>query len=337
VLDRPVFGPTDDVDPLSDLNFDDVCLRLDWEVPLWVGNEIQSDSLMFDLQFTARQARNNNGDGGWTVVQPGDDLGTAVSNASGGETLLLASGTHTGSFTTSDSINIRGEGPTNTTYEANVSGASAGMDVQAGNLRIGDLTVTDGGQMININDGGAVGRVSDVVLSNIVATDSDQKALVVDYTDNALVRDVEVTGSGDDGLTLWYTNDSQVENVVANDNDDNGIYFNGDNNYLLDAEANNNSNDEGVDINWYQDLGPDTQRVVLDNVTAKNNGAEDVELHDNGTDDDAADDSKLLRKVETGGAPVGLRLGEVDPSEVRTEASSFPNGTVNDGGTDVDV
>ena len=40
---------------------DNPCLCLDWEVPTEVGNEIQGDSLEFDLEFHAEQCRNNDG------------------------------------------------------------------------------------------------------------------------------------------------------------------------------------------------------------------------------------------------------------------------------------
>jgi predicted ribosomally synthesized peptide with SipW-like signal peptide len=45
----------------SDAEGENYCLCLDWEVPTSVGNEIQGDSLEFDLQFYAEQCRNNNG------------------------------------------------------------------------------------------------------------------------------------------------------------------------------------------------------------------------------------------------------------------------------------
>jgi len=35
------------------------CICIEWEVPIDVGNEIQSDSLDFDIQFAAEQERNN--------------------------------------------------------------------------------------------------------------------------------------------------------------------------------------------------------------------------------------------------------------------------------------
>ena len=45
----------------TDAEGDNYCLCLDWEVPTSVGNEIQGDSLEFDLQFYAEQCRNNDG------------------------------------------------------------------------------------------------------------------------------------------------------------------------------------------------------------------------------------------------------------------------------------
>ena len=40
---------------------EDVCLAFAWELPLAVGNEVQSDSVGFDLTFVAVQERNNDG------------------------------------------------------------------------------------------------------------------------------------------------------------------------------------------------------------------------------------------------------------------------------------
>lgn len=330
VVDRPTFdGGSSTEEPT-----DPTCVRLDWEVPTWVGNEIQADSVSFDLQFYAEQARHNDGTGDWTLVSSGDDLQTAVDNAADGDTLLLGAGNHTGSILVDHPVHIRGEGPSNTTYDA--GGASTGMDVQTAGIRIGNLTATNAGQAIDVNgQATGSGRTSDIMLSTIVAENNTDRAIVVDYTDNALVRDIETVDNGNDGLTFWYTNDSHAETVTANNNGDNGIYFNGDNNILLDSEANNNV-DEGVDLNWYDDLGPTQQRVTLDNVSAENNGEDDVELHDNGSDEAVADDSMLLRKVTTGGAPTGLRLVQVAASEVRTEQSSFPNGQLDGSDNDVD-
>jgi predicted ribosomally synthesized peptide with SipW-like signal peptide len=54
--DRDAFTGT------SSQNFDDdCCLGFAWEVPTSVGNEIQTDSVNFDLSFVAQQERHNDG------------------------------------------------------------------------------------------------------------------------------------------------------------------------------------------------------------------------------------------------------------------------------------
>jgi predicted ribosomally synthesized peptide with SipW-like signal peptide len=53
--DQASFAGTGDDDP------ENPCLCIDWDVPTTVGNEIQGDSLKFDLQFHALQARHNDG------------------------------------------------------------------------------------------------------------------------------------------------------------------------------------------------------------------------------------------------------------------------------------
>ncbi|MCG1003747.1 MULTISPECIES: SipW-dependent-type signal peptide-containing protein [Halobacterium] len=50
---------------------ENACLCIDWEVPTTVGNEIQSDSVGFDLEFHAEQCRNN--DGTHNPCADGDD------------------------------------------------------------------------------------------------------------------------------------------------------------------------------------------------------------------------------------------------------------------------
>lgn len=342
VVDRPVFaGGSDAGNPT-----DPTGIRLDWEVPTWVGNEIQGDSCAFDLGFHAEQARHNDGTGSWTVVQPGDDLQTAVDDAASGDTLLLAAGTHTGEVTVDKPLNVRGEGPTNTTYDAHdvggggslTSSRDLGVQVRADDVRVGDLTATGADQAIQVNDNSG-DRLSGAVISNVRAENNGNqgrgRALVVNHTDGAIVRDVVSRNNGNDGLTLWYVNDSHVETVEATDNGDNGIYVNGDDNVLLDSTAKRNV-DEGVDISWNDDLSPGQQRVTVDNVVATDNGRDDVELNDKGTDDAVDDDSKLLRQVSTGGAPNGLRLVRVAQTEVRVEGSSFPNGILDGNDNDVD-
>jgi predicted ribosomally synthesized peptide with SipW-like signal peptide len=71
------------------------CLCVEWEVPLEVGNEIQTDSVEFDITFAARQSRNNpdpENPFATTTVHPGEDLAAAVSNANSGDTISVFGG-----------------------------------------------------------------------------------------------------------------------------------------------------------------------------------------------------------------------------------------------------
>jgi predicted ribosomally synthesized peptide with SipW-like signal peptide len=60
------------------------CLRIQWEVPTGVGNEIQSDSLEFDITFAAFQERNNpvpENPFADVTVGPGESIQTAIDDA----------------------------------------------------------------------------------------------------------------------------------------------------------------------------------------------------------------------------------------------------------------
>lgn len=80
--DQACFAGTGDDAP------ENPCLCLDWEVPTSVENEIQGDSLEFDLEFHAEQCRHNDGttnpcaDGGEDVECESCDLPTDVTDAS---------------------------------------------------------------------------------------------------------------------------------------------------------------------------------------------------------------------------------------------------------------
>lgn len=58
-------NPVDDRNPFAGVEDskeeNDICVLLDWEVPTEVGNEIQTDSVGFDLSFYAEQSRHNDG------------------------------------------------------------------------------------------------------------------------------------------------------------------------------------------------------------------------------------------------------------------------------------
>ena len=141
------------------------CLCIDWEIPMDVGNEIQSDSVEFDVAFAAEQERNNSDPESPFVdatVGSGDgfDFSTiesAVDAADPGDVISVAPGTYeTGS--TSGVLDVEGlilQGP-----NAGIAGDSADRGTEAtieGPLFIGaDDICVDGFEIrdTNANSGG---------------------------------------------------------------------------------------------------------------------------------------------------------------------------------------
>jgi len=87
-------------------NIDEQCVCFEWEVPVEVGNEIQTDSVSFDFEFYAEQSRHNDGtnnpcvdetvvtayDNDWkgsTLANPTD--GNVYTNVSFGQTQTVLS------------------------------------------------------------------------------------------------------------------------------------------------------------------------------------------------------------------------------------------------------
>jgi predicted ribosomally synthesized peptide with SipW-like signal peptide len=61
LADRPVFEGVEQPFIDEEVNAAETCVCFEWEVPTDVGNEIQTDSVMFDLEFYAEQARHGDG------------------------------------------------------------------------------------------------------------------------------------------------------------------------------------------------------------------------------------------------------------------------------------
>lgn len=297
-------------------------------------NEIQGDEIEFEVVISLLQKDPI------TVGSAGADYSSiqaAVDAASAGDTVKLVDSSYSESFTISnDSIGLYGQGAT-----IDVGGANRGVVVNADDATLSGVEITNADpQAIEVNADATSNspRKSGVTLRNLtVDNGATGRSIVVDYSDNVVANNVVTSNNGNDGFTFWYTHDSRAENVTANGNGDNGIYFNGDNNALLHSTANGNS-DEGLDVNWYDDIGPSQQRVLVDGVVTRNNGEDDVELHDNGTDDGTAADSKLLKNVDTSSstAPTSLRLVQVSEGEVQTVNCVFPNPTLDGNDNDVD-
>ncbi|OTF01502.1 MULTISPECIES: SipW-dependent-type signal peptide-containing protein [Halorubrum] len=61
LADRPTFAGVTEAFTDGEPNVDEQCVCFTWEVPTSVENEIQTDSVMFDFEFYAVQARHNDG------------------------------------------------------------------------------------------------------------------------------------------------------------------------------------------------------------------------------------------------------------------------------------
>ena len=61
LADRPTFDGVTEPFVEGEPNVDEQCVCFEWSVPASVGNEIQTDSVAFDFEFFAVQARHNDG------------------------------------------------------------------------------------------------------------------------------------------------------------------------------------------------------------------------------------------------------------------------------------
>jgi predicted ribosomally synthesized peptide with SipW-like signal peptide len=95
-----------------------------WEVPASVGNEIQTDSVEFDLGVYAEQCRNNDGTDNPVVdavVPAGESVQSAVDAASAGDVIRVAPGTFTEQVVLDKPVTLLGAGPGQTTIESPTS------------------------------------------------------------------------------------------------------------------------------------------------------------------------------------------------------------------------
>ena len=61
IANRPAFEGVEEPFVGDEPNVAETCICLEWEVPTTVGNEIQTDSVAFDIEFYAEQERHNDG------------------------------------------------------------------------------------------------------------------------------------------------------------------------------------------------------------------------------------------------------------------------------------
>lgn len=186
------------------------------------------------------------------------------------------------------------QGPGNT--EIDISGSSGPVvRINSDDVTFTGFTVAgatggnEAGQGIDVN-GQSSDRLSGVNLSYLEVTQNDDRALVLDYTDDSEVRHVHVHDNrgnvGDnegqegvsDGITFWHTDDSKVAHATVNDNSDNGVYFQGTGNKVTDVESYGNA-DQGIDIS--ADRDGNEAGTTLENVTVYENDAAGIEVEDN--------------------------------------------------------
>jgi len=195
------------------------CICIEWEVPIDVGNEIQSDSLDFDIQFAAEQERNNPDPESPFVdatVGSGDafdfnSIESAVDSAESGDVISVASGTYnTGN--TDGVLDVEGlilEGP-----NAGIPGDSADRGPEAtieGPLFIGaDNICVDGFEIrdTNANAGGPLPGPGAVQLS--------VGGAYGDSADGTTLRNnVIVAGTNDNSTNLGFVVEGAVDVTIT--------------------------------------------------------------------------------------------------------------------------
>ena len=233
------------------------CVVFEWEVPASVGNEIQTDSVEFGLQFFAQQCRNNDGTTNPaidTVVSASDSIQTAIDGASAGDTIGIEAGTYTEQVVVDKAVTVAGVGQGSTVIQATSSlgsrftfnGGSSHpvVSLESAGAELWNLTVdgdrrgsnyTDFFGVAAYNAGIRLGNVevknvTDDPVSNaqrgvgIVALNDDTAARTT-VIDGCTVHDYQKTGivGEGDGLTLCVS-DSTTRGVGATStNGQNGI------------------------------------------------------------------------------------------------------------------
>jgi hypothetical protein len=225
------------------------CLCIEWNIPIDVGNEIQSDGVEFDITFTARQERNNSDpDNPFVDLTVGTGSGfdynsiqAAVNDASSGNVISVA-GEGFNELVTVDTsgLTIAGAGESQTTIDA--SGLERGMAIEADGVTVCDLTVDSAGVGVSsgevegifvgdangFTDEDGIITIRDVTVSNVDAGDKTAEGIHVksydsgDPIDGVSIKNVTIDGvetpdsvGGANGIKLQ----SDLNNVTIGDTD----------------------------------------------------------------------------------------------------------------------
>jgi predicted ribosomally synthesized peptide with SipW-like signal peptide len=237
-------------------------LGLRWSLPVDHANEVQGDSVTFDLGFATEQCRHNDGanapyaDG---VVTPGGSIQSAVDAAAPGDVIKLRAGTYVEQVVVDKPLALVGEGQGETIIESptsldasydrplNGSGTATeypvvlvdGVEVELCSLTVDGARNASGNANFNgIGLRNAGGRIVDVETvrttknpfdgaqhgNGIVAHNTDGTARRVSIREST-VRDYQkngITGEGD-GLTLIVSDTTVTGQGATDENGQNGI------------------------------------------------------------------------------------------------------------------
>lgn len=196
------------------------CLCIEWELPVEVGNEVQSDSVSLDFSFVAEQARNNPSPANPffdAFVEAGGSIQAAVDAAAPGDVIGVAAGTFTEQVTVSTAdLTLVGRAG------AVIDGAGAGtpLSIDADGVRVDGFGITNPGGLLGISVAPGVGDVT--ICNNRIFDIGPTGSLGV----TGIVFGTEATG-GHDGVTI---RDNVIETLRQEDDGSfatlNGILFN---------------------------------------------------------------------------------------------------------------
>jgi len=230
------------------------CLCIEWELPIEVGNEIQSDGVGFDITFAAQQRRNNPNPSSPFVdyrASSASELQAALNDSSAGDVIALTGDITLDGSTFTDNPRLSGQTLTSATA------TSPTLTLTAGRLEIGaDSTVCR--LDIDLDDG------------TVMYSPSQQSG--VHLTDNTIT----MSGSSEHGIRFEGTdNDSDTvvaRNEFVQESTDSGVTPQG---VLISGRS-------GVTVKQNQFTGDGSGQAVL--VTSQGRDATNVDLTNNSID-----------------------------------------------------
>lgn len=210
-----------------------------------------------------------------TTVSPGDDITTAITNASAGDTICLDPGTYNQNVVVDTSVTIVGAGSGSNSSQSSILDGSAGngLDMQADDITVEGLRITGCSNGIRFGQ-----SISNTVLRDLVVTDNSPRCIEVRNPvelENLTLDNVELSDS-EDGFRV--STDGSITGLTitnsAIDNNDIGLEV-----YTANTEpSSGNLSDvtiENTTFNGNSKKGIYTETLSdaeLDNLTIENSG-----------------------------------------------------------------